>query len=760
MRERESRDFFDFFLDKEKARKSTMTKTNSDPIMSSVTATTTTTPKAGTTTSSGSNSVFRTTAAATPETLASNSNTSPAYSPPHSLASETAGDNHNADASAHEGDGSGHSDDAQSIIGSIASFLGGSIITGKRGGGAGGAFFGKNKGTSPQLGDIWHSNRASSAYRSGTIRSCDLKDLSASKKIRLAFRNMTTVPLVLCWISHSGAPKHFYHVKPLLSSSDQEEEKERENTSSASASSSGMAISTSPSIEEEDPLSINDKEATSLVVTTDDHVETSELGHAFVFARQPKNAARTEIKEEEEKSSENKGEVVESTSGMILKGHDSYGEEYEEEDGEEKKDEGMFACFNCWKAPWLTGGDAIKSGTKRQLESKFDGDEEGSEKKLDPADVVAGYRPMKLTLGENTDDYVVHIVTISRRKVPRRSRLWGIVSSSVVSKKGDLRGTAGRTGKDVNGKNDAKEEKTKDNEDHDQPHEPGFEWLYVITVHEGEIDRTPIDNTKKFYCRTTLGGWPVRCEPGWDDCDGNVEKSRQLRARLTSDLRAMTSFLPPHARELLRNGTPIWINKSMTYGPKVAPVKAGHCCFHPGKGWLVDNGMSPEKEGGVEVFNVNDYLETCIHWGQGGLMLHEFSHAFHHKHVSGGFENEDIKKCYESAMEKGLYDCVKVHGPQGPERRGYACTDPMEYFAELSAAFLGGVKDDKEEFNKWYPFNRAQIRHHDPDAYEMLKRIWHVKDDDDDTNDGLPGAKAKPKETVAGRGVWGKYTQK
>jgi hypothetical protein len=49
----------------------------------------------------------------------------------------------------------------------------------------------------------------------------------------------------------------------------------------------------------------------------------------------------------------------------------------------------------------------------------------------------------------------------------------------------------------------------------------------------------------------------------------------------------------------------------------------------------------------------------------------------------------------------------------------------MEYFAELSAAFLGGLDKD-EEYNKWFPFNRAQLKEHDPRAYELLQQVWKV----------------------------------
>jgi len=86
------------------------------------------------------------------------------------------------------------------------------------------------------------------------------------------------------------------------------------------------------------------------------------------------------------------------------------------------------------------------------------------------------------------------------------------------------------------------------------------------------------------------------------------------------------------------------------------------------------------------------------------------------------------------AMNDGLYDCVRVHGPQGPECKAYACTNAMEYFAELSVAFLGGL-DDTREHNKWYPFNRSQLREHDPRAFDMLCRVWGVVTDDDNGDD-------------------------
>jgi hypothetical protein len=81
-------------------------------------------------------------------------------------------------------------------------------------------------------------------------------------------------------------------------------------------------------------------------------------------------------------------------------------------------------------------------------------------------------------------------------------------------------------------------------------------------------------------------------------------------------------------------------------------------------------------------------------------------------------------------MRAKLYDSVFVHGPQGIAVDGsrvaikaYACTNCMEFFAELSVAYHYGL-DEETEYNKWYPHNRAQLRKHDPASYAVLQKIW------------------------------------
>jgi Mlc titration factor MtfA (ptsG expression regulator) len=45
-------------------------------------------------------------------------------------------------------------------------------------------------------------------------------------------------------------------------------------------------------------------------------------------------------------------------------------------------------------------------------------------------------------------------------------------------------------------------------------------------------------------------------------------------------------------------------------------------------------------------------------------------------------------------------------------------TNPQEYFAETTEAFFSR--------NDFFPFNRAELKQHDPDMEQLLTRLWGV----------------------------------
>lgn len=315
----------------------------------------------------------------------------------------------------------------------------------------------------------------------------------------------------------------------------------------------------------------------------------------------------------------------------------------------------------------------------------------------DLSSIVGGYRPMPKCQADE-----VHLVTIS---------LLGRTSEEKVlcctSKK--LRGKRRKVSfvpvpSDI----------VHGNDDDDQG---DYEWH--VNAQTAQIDPSPFDTSTKVYELCILGGWPVYAEPNWHKGDLTLEK------QLADDLQQVAKILPPHAVEYLKENCPVWVNRSLKFGPKVCPIRATYCCYHPSREWLVENGLNPSKHKCIEINDGPCYKNDLDYWGPGGLMVHEFCHAYHHRMLPDGYDNKEILACYQQAMKEKLYDKVKVHGPQGPEAKAYACSNDKEYFAELSTAFLGGL-DESIEYNKWFPFNRSQLKAHDPRAYNLLCRVWKV----------------------------------
>ena len=251
---------------------------------------------------------------------------------------------------------------------------------------------------------------------------------------------------------------------------------------------------------------------------------------------------------------------------------------------------------------------------------------------------------------------------------------------------------------------------------------PAFSSDFPLTLWEGDPLAILDTTTTNYYEETKMAQWPVRMEK---DCFGGRHKNEI--AIFQQDLAHALRCLPGHAyRALKASKTYVYVNKSFRCGPNISPVPMHGMCYHPNAEWLVDHGYHAAKAGCVELYDSQGYTSDRHYWGKGGVLVHEFAHAYHHKCLPDGYDNEEIEACYEAAMREGLYEKVKVHGEQGPTARAYACENSAEYFAELSAAFLGGRKGE-EEYNKWYPFNRSQIKEHDPRAYKLLCKAWKVR---------------------------------
>jgi len=335
-------------------------------------------------------------------------------------------------------------------------------------------------------------------------------------------------------------------------------------------------------------------------------------------------------------------------------------------------------------------GDAGNEDTERKAIVRIQ-----DAQSLDDAILVGGYRAKRVGCGKDEDDAIwkPHLVEV----FPVESR-----EGCNCGRGGPfLRGSVGTAGE-----------------------EDDYIPKVKLTVSLSHLDPTPLDTTNKPYEEMELGGWPVRLDA--DLVKNRTAEEEAYLRELEADLKVLCQRLPEHARVRLSEDTPLWINRTLRYGPVTCPIRGRGCCFHPDVGWLCENGLTPAKAGCVELYDLKEYCASRGYWGVGGVMLHEYSHAYHHKCLEGGYENKLLLECWKHNMKEKNYDCVPVHGPQGPTAKAYACTDQMEYFAELSAAFLGGLSN-VEEYNKWFPFTRQQVKEYDPRAYRLLQELWKVE---------------------------------
>ena len=215
-------------------------------------------------------------------------------------------------------------------------------------------------------------------------------------------------------------------------------------------------------------------------------------------------------------------------------------------------------------------------------------------------------------------------------------------------------------------------------------------------------DQEPFEPTGSYESRR-VEGWPVLVSRRFlaDDPALAAATLKQLGAQLDQVARAV----PDKPLEALR-GVTIWVERDEPHHPCMA--------YHPDASWLRDHGMNPSKARCVEVANARNFLRWTRE--QPWMVLHELAHAYHHQALPAGFGNAEIRAAFDRAMAAKLYDKVLAH--DGIERRAYAATDPMEYFAEATEAFFGT--------NDFYPFVRAELRRHDPEMDRLISKLWHI----------------------------------
>lgn len=137
--------------------------------------------------------------------------------------------------------------------------------------------------------------------------------------------------------------------------------------------------------------------------------------------------------------------------------------------------------------------------------------------------------------------------------------------------------------------------------------------------------------------------------------------------------------------------------------------------YHPGAGWLKNNGYAEDLAKCVHIPRAIDLATKRNINEQPWVILHELAHAYHDRELS--FDEPRIQAAYELYMSEKRGEKVLLHN--GKRVKHYAMTNRMEFFAEMTEAYFGS--------NDFFPFNRAEMMESEPRIYELMTAIWNPK---------------------------------
>ena len=201
-----------------------------------------------------------------------------------------------------------------------------------------------------------------------------------------------------------------------------------------------------------------------------------------------------------------------------------------------------------------------------------------------------------------------------------------------------------------------------------------------------------------------MSGWTVHISR--DLLATNAEATSLALKLLAAQLEGIVRVVPPAAVAELRKVS-LWVSPEYPQTPPRAE-------YHPDAGWLRKHGRESAMAKGVEFTNVRIFESETMRMPV--FALHELAHAYHDRVL--GNNHAGIAAAYEEAKASGRYDKVQRRDARGRESiaRAYAMTNPQEYFAETTEAFLGT--------NDFFPFTRAELKQHDPGMFTLLEKLW------------------------------------
>ncbi|WP_417851285.1 metallopeptidase [Thalassoglobus sp.] len=199
----------------------------------------------------------------------------------------------------------------------------------------------------------------------------------------------------------------------------------------------------------------------------------------------------------------------------------------------------------------------------------------------------------------------------------------------------------------------------------------------------------------------TISGWTVHVDE--ELISGQADSLGEVALRLLDNKLYEIKLRLPAERVKQLQTIHIWID---------AHHELTSMQYHPGAGWLKEHGYDPKMVKSVHIPRAQGFVDHIAQHAQPWALLHELAHAYHDQFL--GWEHTGIRQAYEEMKESGKFEQVlHISGRQRPH---YALTNPKEFFAEMSEAFLGT--------NDFYPFVRGELRESLPETYALMQSIW------------------------------------
>lgn len=209
---------------------------------------------------------------------------------------------------------------------------------------------------------------------------------------------------------------------------------------------------------------------------------------------------------------------------------------------------------------------------------------------------------------------------------------------------------------------------------------------------------------EKFYdpVQKEFEGWPVMVDPKLLQKKHEETASRAFEA-LENHLQRVKYIMPQRSLAKLQQ-LGIWIELDNS--------GLSNMQYHPDRNWLIGHGQDPRLAKHVHIPHASRLYERHMWVKHPYVVLHELAHAYHDQVL--GFDHPGIRETFRRAKESGSYDKVLLY--TGKRVQHYAMTNHKEYFAETSEAYFG--------VNDFYPFVRAELKEHDPDAFSLMQEVW------------------------------------